>query len=155
MEIHQLKMSISEQDLTDLARRHLPPDQPIENLTFRVAPEGIYVQGVYPLFVDVSFLSHWELAVEHGKLRARLAAFQAMGLPGDNLKSAVLNLLADAARTESWVRVDQDSVHVDLEGLLEHQGVKARTYLSQIVCQAGQLTLEAGRAQDQACATPE
>ena len=84
MHIQTLKLLVTEQDLNDLVARHLPDDQPLENLTIRLGPEGVTVAGEYPLFVRVAFETLWELGTQGGKAVARLASLKAMGLPALN-----------------------------------------------------------------------
>src|SRR6266542_1007036 len=49
MDILALRATISEQDLNDLAKRHLPSNLPVEELRFEVIPEGLRIRGEYPL----------------------------------------------------------------------------------------------------------
>jgi hypothetical protein len=145
MEIHSLKVVITEQDLNDLVQKHWPEDQPVENVQVRVGPEGVTVKGVYPLFINVSFETMWALGVEAGRISARLSGLRAMGIPGNVFKSAILKLIADAARKEPWVQVDKEQVWLDVDGLLRKEGVTARTNLTGIICQAGQIMVEAAQ----------
>jgi hypothetical protein len=143
MEIHSLKVTLSEQDLNGLLQRHVPRDQPVEDLTVRLAPEGVYVKGVYPLFINVSFETLWALAAQGGKITARLAQLKAMGMPGNVFKSALLKVIADATRTEEWMTIAGDTVVIDVERMLEEHGVVGRTNLRSVTCQEGNLVLEA------------
>jgi len=146
MEIHALKITLTESDLNDLARRHLPESQPVEELSVRLTPEGVLVQGVYPLFVNVRFEVLWELAIRGQKLHARLARFNALGLPGGVFKSTILKLIADAARKHHWVQIDEHAVLVDVDQFLAANGLPARTNFCAITCQSGLLLLEARSA---------
>lgn len=144
MEINLLRLTISEQDLNDLARRHLPADHPVEDMKIQVVPEGVHIKGEYPLFINVSFETRWELGIQGGKLTARLANFRALGIPGNIFKSAILKLMADAAQEQDWLALEQDTIHVNVEGLLLKSGLSARTNFSTVTCQAGHIILEAG-----------
>jgi hypothetical protein len=144
MEIHLLRASISEKDLNDLAARHLPEDQPIENIKIRIAADGVHLQGVYPLFVNVKFETHWQLGIRDGKVTATLAAFKAMMIPGNVFKSAILKFIADAAKGEGWLKVEQDTIIVDVDGLLLKNGLSAHTNLAKIICQDGAVVVESG-----------
>src|SRR5438105_10667026 len=105
MEIYALKVSLSEQDLNDLLKKHLPADQPIEDLAVRVSPKGLIISGVYPLFIHVHFETQWELGLDKGQVTARLAHFKAMGVPGNIFKSAIVKMIEDVAGAEEWVRI--------------------------------------------------
>jgi hypothetical protein len=144
MEIHVLRASISEKDLNELAARHIPEDQPIEDITIRVAPDGVYLRGVYPLFVNVKFETHWKLGIREGKVTATLASFKAMGIPGSVFKSAILKFIAEAAKGEGWLSVEQDAIIVDVDGMLLKNCLSAHTNLTTITCQDGALVVESG-----------
>jgi hypothetical protein len=144
MEVHRLHLSITEQDLNDLAREHLTEETGIEDLEVAIKPEGVRVKGVYPIFVPVSFEALWELSVHKGRAMARLAHFRTLGMPTGVLKSLVMNLVADAAKKEPWLEVQGDFVLADLDGLLKKQGINAQTHLTAIHCEMGVIVVEAG-----------
>jgi hypothetical protein len=144
MEIHVLRMSISDKDLNDLIDKHLRQDQPVDELKVQISSDGVRLKGVYPLFVNVSFETHWELGVRGGKATARLAGFRALGIPGNIFKSAILKLVADAAHRHPGLEIDNDTVVLDLERLCQENGLTARINLTGVTCQDGILLLEAG-----------
>jgi hypothetical protein len=145
MEIQALRLLVTEKALNDLAVRHLPDDQPVEELRFRLTPEGLQVSGEYPLFLRVSFETQWELGVRDGDITARLTRFKALGLPVPVFKSALLKIIKDAVGKEDWLRFDgDDTILVLVDRLLAEQGIPLRTNLSAIRCQEGSLVLEAG-----------
>jgi hypothetical protein len=143
MEIQTLTLRVTEKDLNDIVSRYLPADQPLENLKIRLEPEGLYVTGDYPLFVRVAFETLWELAVEAGKVTARLANLKAMGLPATMFNSVVLKAIEDAVQKEPWLAFDQDTVKVDVDQLLAGEGIPVQTNLTTVRCQARSLILEA------------
>jgi hypothetical protein len=144
MEIHSLRASITEKDLNDLAAKHLPDDQPIEDVEIRVTSEGVCVRGMYPLFVNVRFETHWRLGIGDKKVTATLTAFKAMGIPGNVFKSAILKFIVDAAKGEPWIKVDQDTIFLDIEAVLLKNGLNARLNLRKVTCQDGVILLESG-----------
>jgi hypothetical protein len=144
MEIERLKVVLTEQDLNDLAAKHLPKDLGIEDLEIKIEPEGVRVKGVYQLFMPVSFELLWEPGVEFGKATARLAKFKTLGVPANVFKSLIMNVIADVAKKHEWLRVDGDVVRVDGEGLLKKEGLTAQVRLRVLRCQAGRLVVEAG-----------
>src|SRR5262245_42306002 len=144
MEIQALRLTITEEDLNALLKEHLPPDQPVENIHIRVAPEGVYVKGMYPLFINVSFETHWDLSVREGKVLARLANLRTLGVPGNVFKSAIMKLVADAAKSEPWLTIDRDTVMVDVDAaLVKHGLATARANLTRVLCDAGRIVVEA------------
>src|SRR5207248_520027 len=105
MEVQALTLSLSEQDLNDLLRKYLPPDQPIEDLAVRVTSRGLSVTGVYPLFINVHFETQWQLGLDRGQITAQLRQFKAMGVPGNIFKSAIVKMIEEVAGTEPWIRI--------------------------------------------------
>ncbi len=144
MDIQQLKVFLTEQDLNDLAREHIPPEVAVEDLEIHILPEGVRVKGMYQVFVPVSFEVLWELAVDAGAVTARLAKFRTMGMPTNVLKSLIMNLIADAAKEETWLQVQGDVVRADIDGMLKKHGLNAQTRLKQIRCEAGRVVVEGG-----------
>lgn len=145
MEIQSLKLLVTDQDLNELAARHLPADQPVEELRLRVSPEGLHVSGEYPLFLRVSFETQWELGVRAGNVTARLRHFKALGLPVPVFKSVLFKILRDAVAKEEWLEfADDETIVVQVDRLLAREGVPLRTNLQRIRCQDQRLVVEAG-----------
>jgi hypothetical protein len=145
MEILALKATVSEQVLNELAARHLPQDLPVEELRIAVTPDGIVIKGEYPLLVTVSFETLWELSIADGKVIARLTRFRTLGMPMNVLKSVVMGAISAAAKTEPWLEVDKDTVRIDVDRALAGEGLRARTNLTAIRCQASELLIEGGK----------
>jgi hypothetical protein len=142
MDIHSLHISVSEQDLNQLAGKHLR-DQAIEDISIRLAADGVHIKGVYPLFINVSFETHWELGVRSGKITARLAGLRAFGVPGNVFKSAILKFVADASHKHDWLQMESDIIVADVERLLAKNGLAARTNFTAVTCREGLLVIEA------------
>ncbi len=144
MEIHALRVTVTEQDLNDLAKRHLPKDQPVEELQIGITPEGVVVQGEYSLFVPVSFETLWHPTVRDRQVHLRLVKFRALGMPVTALRGLIMNVFSTLAREEPWVRVLEDAVLLDVEAMLAKEGLTARVNLAAIRCEVGIFVLEAG-----------
>jgi hypothetical protein len=144
MEIHRLHLTLTEQDLNDLAQRHMPADVGIEELEIAIKPEGVRIKGVYPVFMPVTFEALWELGVTKGRASAKLINFRTMGMPVNVLKSLIMNLVADAAKKERWLEVQGDFVLADVDALLKENGLTAQTRLTSIRCSPGSIIVEAG-----------
>jgi hypothetical protein len=82
MELHALRLSLSEQDLNDLLRKYMPKNVDVEDLRVRLDDHCVHVSGIYPFFFPVRFETIWEIGVDNGHASARLASFKAMGVPG-------------------------------------------------------------------------
>ena len=144
MEIHSLHVLITEQDLNELAKQHMPKDMPVEDMRLRLSPEGVHVTGVYPFFISVKFETIWHLSAEQGKAIAQLTKFRAMGVPGNIFKSAVVKIVEDIARQENWIRIVGDRFLADLELGCSKYAVLAHLHLKSITVKPGSLMLEAG-----------
>ena len=142
MEVLALKLSLSEQDLNDLLVKYLPADQPIENLKLKVTPQKLTVSGTYPLFINVAFETHWEIGLDAGQITARLSHFKALGVPGNIFKSAILKIIEDLARAEGWLRVQGETLWVDVDRCIGKYAFAARTNFKGLECQAGMIILE-------------
>jgi hypothetical protein len=146
MEIQRLQLLVTEQDLQDLAREHIPQDAALDDLDIRVHQEGLHVKGVYQMFVPVSFDALWELGVQDGRPTARLAKFRTMGMPANVLKSLIINVVADASKNLPWLNVKEDVIQLDLEDWLHRQGINLVVHLQGIRCEPGRLIIEGGHA---------
>jgi hypothetical protein len=142
MEIHSLRASITEKDLNELVAKHLPEGQPVEDVKLRVTAEGVFLTGIYPLFVNVKFESHWKLGIRGGSVTATLAGFKAMGIPGTVFKGAILKFIGEAAKGEAWLQIEQDTIAIDVDAALLKNGIPTRTNLARITCQEGVVVVE-------------
>ncbi len=144
MEIHSLHVLITEQDLNDLARKHMPKDVPVEDVRLRLSPDGLHVTGVYPFFINVKFETIWHVRAEHGNVVAQLTKFRAMGVPGNIFKSAIMKMIEDIAKREQWIHVAGDQLIADPDQACGKYAVPAKTHLKSIIVQTGLLVIEAG-----------
>jgi len=144
VEVHSLRLTFTEQDLNALLRKHLPPDQPIEDLQLAISPQSLTVAGVYPLFLQVRFETRWEIGVADGRIVARLAQFKAMGVPGNIFKSAIVKILEDLARDQPWIRANEDSLILDVDAAIGLHAFPAQTHIKAIQCDSGKITILAG-----------
>lgn len=98
------------------------------------------------MLMRVPFETLWTVAVEAGKVVARLSSVRAMRLPVTVFRGIILKLIHESARHEKWLEHFQDTLIVDVEKLLEEEGIFMQINLREIECLAGQLRLLAGDA---------
>ncbi len=144
MELHALKLSLTEQDLNDILRKYLPHNLDIDELRVKFSDQGIHVSGIYPFFFPVRFETIWEVGVDHGHATARLESFKAMGVPGNIFKSAVVKIVEDIAKQENWIRIVGDRFLADVELGCSKYAVLAHLHLKAITVKPGTMMLEAG-----------
>jgi hypothetical protein len=143
MEIHALKLLITEHDLNAIVARALAREEQVREVQLCLLPEGVQVSGVYPTpFMSVCFETQWEVAVRAGKIAAKLVSVKALGLPVGMLRTAIMSALADAAGTSNGLQVDGDHLLFDPDHLLASHGLIARTNLTVVRCDAGLLIIE-------------
>lgn len=145
MEIDTLRIVFTEEDLNDITRKVLLEGQPVEDVVIRVSPEGFRVTGSYPLFITVRFEMLWQIRVENEWIVLTLDRFKAMGVPASIFKSAVLKFFEDVASKEPGIAIDEDSIRVQPDRLIEKYACRARTHLKAIQCLDGVVAIEASR----------
>src|SRR5260370_42224255 len=117
MDIYSLRLTVSEKVLNKLGSR-IVRDQPIEDISIRVSADGIHIKGVYPLFINVSFETHWEPGVQGGKITAPLAGLRAFGGPRTVFKRPILKFVADPAHQHHWLQIQHDLTLPNVQRLL-------------------------------------
>jgi hypothetical protein len=159
MEIHALRLLLTEQDLHRFATQGGDGKLAVRDLRLRIAPEGLHVAGTYPTsFLDVPFSTLWHLSVRGGKLLARLAqirtgngdadfALEAFNLisPGV-VRTTLMNAVGRALQGEDGLWVEGETVLVDPDRLAARRGWAVRTNLTRVQCGEGRLVLEAALA---------
>lgn len=145
MEIHTLKVSISEEDIHSLIAASPPGKSPVENLRVRLTPDGILVLGDYPaLFMKMAFETLWEVQGAGSVVVARLASIKVSGLPAAMLRGVLMKTIRDMTAHEPGVSVEEESIRIDLSKHSEAQKLRLRVNLIGVRCDTGQLVIEAG-----------
>jgi hypothetical protein len=143
MEIHDLKVLFTEDEINRALARGLPRNVPLREVNVRLTEEGIHVKGVYALLLGVPFETRWELSVRQGKLAARLAGVKVIGMGAGILTNALMSALGAAAAHEDAIGVEGDTVLLDPDQLLAKQGFPSRTNLTAVRCGEGRVWVEA------------
>jgi hypothetical protein len=145
MEIHELKLVVSEEGINSLLVAYLPEDASVENLRVRITPAGVYIQGDYPtVFGKVPFETHWEMRVVAGRVHARLVALKVSGVSGNLFRKMVLDVIQDVLDSDQAVVLEEETLRIDVETLARSKKVLLRCNLRDVRCEAGRLLLEAG-----------
>jgi hypothetical protein len=146
MEIHALKLVVSEEGVNSLLAAYLPRDAAVENLSVRIMPEGVHVRGDYPTaFGKVPFETHWEMRIVAGRLDARLVGLKVSGVPGNMFRKMVLELIREVLESNPGVMLEQETLQIDVETVARSKKLLLRCNLRDVRCEAGLLLLEAGR----------
>jgi hypothetical protein len=147
MEILSLKLALSDDDVNGLVARHLGGDLPVRDLKVRLTPEGARVSGAYAVaFFNVRFDTLWALSVRGREVAARLADLHVAGAPAAIVRGTLLEVLAANLEREEGLRVEEETVLVDLDVLLGRLGLVGRTNLTAVRCEAGRVVVEGGTA---------
>jgi hypothetical protein len=142
MEIQALKVVIPEDVLTHLALDTVPSEANVRDLRVRVTAQGAHILGTYHMFVSMPFETFWELAVQSGKILARLAGLKVGGFGAGVVKGVLLGAMADGARQVPGLQLDGETLILDLDRLLGSRGYPVRTNLTLIQCREGSLLIE-------------
>ena len=146
MEIHALKLVVTEEGLNALLAEYLPDDFTVENLRVRITPEGLHILGVYPtVFVKVPFETHWEMKIVDGKVHARLMTLQVSGVPGSMFRKLVLEMIQETLEGEPGIVLVEETLRIDVDAVAHGKKVTLQCNLRDVRCDAGKLLLEAGR----------
>jgi hypothetical protein len=157
MEIQALRLLLTEQDLYRFAVDGAGAHEAVRDLRLRIVPEGIHIAGTYPTsLMDIPFATLWHLSVRDGVLLARLgrmdtgngdSALDVFSLisPGA-VRATVMGAIARALRGEDGLRVEGETVLVDLDRLAARRGLPLRTNLVAVRCGQGALIIESEAA---------
>jgi hypothetical protein len=147
MEIHTLKLSITEQELNELVAEAPSGKSTVENLHVRLTPAGIVVLGDYPImFMKVGFETLWEVKGIGSIVEAHLTSIKVSGLPAGKLRGVLVKALRDLLAKEPGISVTDESIQVDLSKHTTLQKLRLRVHLTGVHCSPGKLVIEAGPA---------
>jgi hypothetical protein len=146
MEIHSLRVLVTDADLSALATRLAPDVEKIEGLQARLTPAGVELRGEYPtgFGFKVPFETLWQVAGAGPELRVGLAEIKVAGLPAGILRGALLRMLRDAAEGRPGVRMEGESLRIDLAEAAGAQGIIFRVNLTGVTFDSGTMVVEAG-----------
>lgn len=147
MQIHALKLSVTEPELNELVAELASGYNQVQNLRVRLTSEGIVFHGEYPtMLMRMAFETLWEVKGVGSIVEARLASVKVSGLPAGMLRSVLLKTLRDLLAREPGVRVADESIHVDLSKNTAIQKLRLSIHLIEVRCAQGKLVIEAGSA---------
>jgi len=155
LEIHTLSLGIGQEELNDWARQLPGANGLVRGLSLSVGRGGIHLCGEVNALTWVSFDAEIEAAAEDGVIVARVAGIQAGGffpLPA-SITGMIMGMVGAemAKHPKPWLRVEENSVILNVETLLQSLGVSLTANLSGVRCGEGVLFLE---AQPPAARTP-
>jgi hypothetical protein len=146
MEIHALKLVLSEEGINALLDAYVPEDASVESLRVRITAEGLYILGDYPtVFGKVPFETHWEMRIVAGQVHARLVGLKVSDVPGNLFRAMVLQVIQDVLARERGIVLQEETLLIDVETVARSKNVLLRCNLREVRCEPGQLLLEAGR----------
>jgi hypothetical protein len=144
MEIHSLKLIITEADVNALATKALAQESQVRDVQVQLEPAGMRVLGVYPTpFMSVRFQTVWEPSIQNGKVAVRLTELKVVGVPAGMLRGLLMGALADAVSKEDAVSIQGDTLLLDPDRLLSKHVPDSRTNLTAIHCETGRIVIEA------------
>jgi hypothetical protein len=145
MEIQSLRMLLTEQDVNQLLKDHLPKEYAVENPRVNISEQGILFAGEYPtVFVKVPFETLWEMSVHNGLLLAKLTGLRVSGVPATMFRGVLLDVIQDAVAREGGVHLEDEIIHINLEEAARARKVPLRMKLKRVHHSDGVLLIEAG-----------
>ncbi|HEY7427699.1 MAG TPA: hypothetical protein VH682_25945 [Gemmataceae bacterium] len=145
MEIHTLKLSVTEEELNSLVMELPSGKSAVENLRVRLTSEGIVILGDYPtMFMKMAFETLWVVRGIGSVVEARLASVRVSGLPAGMLRGVLLKTIRDLTAHEPGVRVEEETILVDLSKHTAVQRLRLRINLIGVSCSPEGLVIEAG-----------
>ena len=141
MEIHALKVRITEQDLANLSRRALRDQDQLSDVQIRIADGGIVIAGNLRLIMRVAFETRWSITIKSGKLALTLSELRAGGVPAGMLKGVLMSMIQSEVESQAGMAVDDETIVVDPDRVLAGRGLLVRTNLVGVECASGSLTL--------------
>jgi hypothetical protein len=145
MEILALKLALTDEDLNNFIARHLGADQSVRDLKVRLTPQGVRVSGAYPVaFFNVRFDTLWALSVRGREVAAHLTDLQVAGAPAGMVRGTLMEMLAANLEHEEGIRVENETILVDVDALLSRLGLAARMNFTAIRCEVGRAVVEGG-----------
>lgn len=147
MEIHSLKVSLTEEEINALVVEFPARDSAVENLRVRLSNEGIVVLGEYPtMLMKMAFETLWQVSALGSVVVVRLASVKVSGLPAGMLRGVLLKTIRDMVAHEPGIRVENETIHIDLSRHTGAQRLRLRIHLSEVRCGPDGLVIEAGPA---------
>jgi hypothetical protein len=140
MEIHLLKLSVSDMDLNQLASQTLVWPDAIRDVHFSVVPQGVRVTGVYQQLIRIPFQMLWQLSVSDGKVIGRVERVRAGFIAVGFFKKYLLKHIAAATN----LAVRDGMLVFDVDAVLADKGWPLRLNLTTIRCTLGSLIVESG-----------
>jgi hypothetical protein len=145
MEIHALKLSVTEEELNEIAVELSSSKSAVQNLRLRITPEGIVVRGDYPMMLTkMAFETLWEVKGFGRTVEARLASVKVSGLPAGMLRAVLMKTLRELLAQEPGVRVGEESISIDLSKHRAIEKLRLRIHLTAVRSTPGNLIIEAG-----------
>jgi hypothetical protein len=145
MEIHSLKLVVTEEDINVVVARILAEEPQVRDIRVALTAQGIRIAGVYPTaFLSVRFETLWSVSAHQGRVVARLADLKAGGLPVGMLRGTILSTLAETFARGDYFCIEGDTLSLDPDRMLAHNGFTGHFNLKTIRCEPGRMVFEAG-----------
>jgi hypothetical protein len=146
MEIHALRLQLTECDLADLAQRALRDQDQLSDVQIRITPEGVVVSGIFQLMLRVKFETLWSLNVQSGSLAVTLSELRAGGFGAGMLKGVLMGMVQSEIEREHGVSVEGETIRVDIDQVLAARGLVVLCNLVRVECSSGSVAFLSDRA---------
>ena len=136
MEILQLTLCLTQQDIDQAICKWMPHDGGLKNLSVTIDTGGLEVSGKHGLFTITIWLS---VTVSNGNPSIKI---QRIKTPLGLGNSKVLETIQDALTGKPCIRMQGETIDIELDALIARGGLSVRTNLSAIHTTAGKIAIE-------------
>lgn len=137
MEIASLRLIVTQDDLNTLYAMVPPPK--VRNVRLYISEEGVSVRGVYQAILPLRFATLWTVAVDGGKIAARLSDIRVVGIQANFLRNYLLHTLASQNNT---IQLRDEAICLDPNDLLASWRIPLKLHLAAVRCESGNLVIE-------------
>lgn len=145
MEIHSLKIRITDADVAAILRQVASRHDGLENVQAAITAEGVRIQGEYAagFGFKVPFETTWQLIPAGPVVRVQLVGIKVAGFPAGMLRSVLFRTLSDAAEEVAGLSVEGEIISLNVVELAASHGVELCINCSSIELSPGSAVLVA------------
>ncbi len=142
MRIDKLNVTVTEQELNDLIKKHLLEDLPVSDLSIAFTDGFIELSGTIKKIFTIPFTAWIKPSADGSRLNLELEKLDAAGPLGNQLRGTLMNMIIEKIPPELEATGSFNMLHLDLGKLLSSKGIVGNIHLDVIEAMAGRLKIE-------------
>ncbi len=140
MELEELRLRVTEDDINLIASRLLTKVDQVRNVQIQVLSGRLVIAGTYQAFIAVPFETSWLISISNGKIAARLETLKAGRLNAGLVKNYLLQIIA--AKGEGILNLEGETLLLGPDWLLRRIGLSLQTNLTAVHCTPAAIIFE-------------